>query len=90
MAKQPIIELSEHDKRILGVVGRAPYGREFVGIMRKVREQLCSLDSVDRDKDFNDQVEGRLIFKDFADELIEHLGREQQVRKQVSSQDFES
>jgi len=89
MAKEIILTLSEHDKRVLGTVGRNPYGKELVEIIRKVKNQLCSLDSVDRDKDFNDQVEGRLLFKDFADELIEHLTHEVRISKPLDRDEYE-
>jgi len=79
MAKEIILTLSEHDKRVLGTVE----------IIRKVKNQLCSLDSVDRDKDFNDQVEGRLLFKDFADELIEHLTHEVRISKPLDRDEYE-
>lgn len=80
MSKEIILVLTDHDKRVLSTVGRNAYGKELIDIIRKVKNQLCSLDSIDREKDYNDQVEGRLLFKGFADELIEHLSRELRVR----------
>lgn len=67
------IDFSEHDKQVLSRVGKGAYGRELVKILERAREQICSLESVDRTRDTGPQVEGRLLFKDFAAALIERL-----------------
>lgn len=85
-----MIDLSEHDKRVLASVGNGAYGKELVQIVSKVKQQLCSLDSVDKDKDYTPQVEGRLLFRDFADELTRYLSFEKKVgRTTVDRGDYE-
>lgn len=75
-----MITLNEHDKRVLANVGHGAYGREFVEIIEKVRKQLCSLEDLKPGTDHNTEVEGRILFKAFADVLIERMKFEQKPR----------
>lgn len=84
-----IIDLSDHDKRVLATIGRGPYGTEFIKIFKKARDQAASLDGIDRSKDYNDQVEGRLLFKDFSDEMLGHLNRNIRQKNRAEPEDFE-
>ena len=69
-----MIEFSEHEKQILSRIGQGAYGRELMDLLRKAKEQLCSLESLERGQDYNAQVEGRLLFKQFADTFVNYLG----------------
>lgn len=84
-----MIDLTEHDKRVLQNVGHAAYGRELTDIMRKIKAQLCSLDGLERGTDHNAAVEGRLLFKDFCDELVKHLSREERPKGTLRHEDYE-
>lgn len=83
-----MIDLTPHDKRVLGTVGVNAYGKELVQIIAKARDQLCSLGSIDTGKDYTGQVEGRLLFKSFADELIDHLSRTKRQMQELDSDDY--
>ena len=67
------IEISEHEKKVLSNVGHGAYGRDLVAIMRKVKAQVCSLEGIEPGGDHNAEVEGRLLFKTFADEILKYL-----------------
>lgn len=84
-----MIELSEHDKRVLASVGHGAYGRELVQIVQKAKGQIASLDGLERGKDHNAEVEGRLLFTDFANELIRHLTFEKRPKKNLEKDDYE-
>lgn len=83
-----MIEISDHDKRVLGIIGRGPYGKELTQIIVKARNQLSSLDSIDTSKPYTDQVEGRLLFKEFADELVDHLARPDRQMRRLDTDDY--
>lgn len=83
------IELSDHDKRILGNIGRGAYGKELIDIIKKIRNKLSSLDGLEPGQDHNAEVEGRLLFKGLADELIERLTAERLNRPQIDPEEFE-
>lgn len=84
-----MIPFTDHDKKVLSVIGRNPYGKELIEILRRARDASSSLDGIDRNGDVPAQVQGRLIFKDFADELIERLGYSKRVPKPLNPQEFE-
>lgn len=81
MTQEIRIDFSEHDKQVLTRVGNGAYGRELVKILERAKEQVCSLESVDRTRDTGAQVEGRLLFKDFAVALIERLTYEKGTKQ---------
>lgn len=77
-----MIKLSDHDKRVLSSVGHGAYGKEFIQILTKAKDQLCSLEGIERSTgDYGQQVEGRLLFKDFALELIELMQFEKRPKR---------
>lgn len=85
-----IIDITDHEKRVLASVGNGAYGRELQQILAKVTQQLCSLDSIDTSKDYTPQVEGRMLFKQFADELIRHLSFQKKIgENKVDRADYE-
>lgn len=79
MAIERTLDLSEHDKRVLSSVGHGPYGKELIAIIAKAKAQLSSLDGIERGGDYSAEVEGRLLFKDFAENLIRHLQYEKHL-----------
>lgn len=68
-----MINLKPHEKSVLSRVGHGAYGKEFIDILKKVRSQVSSLEGLESGVDHNVAVEGRLLFKGFADELIKDL-----------------
>lgn len=87
MAKQSL-RLSDHDLRILSSVGHGAYGKELIQILTKVKDQLCSIDGIERGSgNYGEQVEGRLIFKDFAIELIACLNFEKRSHMRPEDMD---
>lgn len=84
-----MIKISDHDKKILGNIGRGAYGKELIEIIKKITGQLTSLDSVDKTKDYTPQVEGRILFKEFSDELVEKLSFERRQMRPLDADDFE-
>ena len=82
MSAEIRVDFSEHDKQVLSRVGKGAYGRELVKILERAKDQICSLESVDRTRDAGPQVEGRLLFKDFANSLIERLSYEEKPKQQ--------
>ncbi len=82
MTKPILIEISDHDKRVLSSVGKGAYGKELMEIFTKVKRQLCSLEHLESGSDHNADVEGRLLFKQFADELIGYMSLEKRASRQ--------
>lgn len=80
-----MIALSEHEKRVLSVIGHGPYGKELVDIIRKLKSEMCSLETIERGTDYNNQIEGRLIFKELAESLIEHFEAEQRTPRKKTA-----
>lgn len=76
-----MIQLSDHEKTILQRIGKGSYGRELAEILAKARNQASSLEGLTPGGDHTAAVEGRLLFKEFADEIIRHLTRPDHVRK---------
>ena len=83
-----MIELSEHDKRVLSSVGHGAYGSELVQIIKKIRDQSASLEGLKPGGDHNAEVEGRLLFKEFADELIKNLSFQKRGPRPLDPADF--
>lgn len=75
-----MIELTDHDKRVLSTVGHGAYGRELLQILDKVKKQVCSLEGLEEGGDHNTAVEGRLLFKKLADEFIRYLSFEPRAK----------
>lgn len=84
-----LIELSEHDKKVLSIVGHGPYGRDFVKIIDRVKDEVCSLKNIDRNRDTGPQVEGRLLLKDAFEELIKRMTHDDQAHPHRPPEDFE-
>jgi hypothetical protein len=68
-----MIEIKAHERSVLSRVGHGPYGKELIDILKKVRAQVSSLEGLVPGVDHNAAVEGRLLFKQYADELIKDL-----------------
>lgn len=84
------IDLSDHDKRVLNIIGQNPYGKELVGILQRAKEKLCSIENLEPGGDHNAQVEGRLLFKAFADEIMKALTFEKRGAMPRKPVDFSS
>lgn len=81
--------LSEHDKVVLTRIGKGPYGQELAQIIRKVQQEKSSLDNIRKGEDYGPQVEGRLLFKEFVDELVEALAFTPHIPKKRGTDDYE-
>lgn len=82
-------DLSAHDKEVLSRIGRGAYGKELVAILQKVRRKNLSLEGVDVSREIDAQVQGRLIFKVFADEIIASLSFQPQHPHPLERDDYE-
>lgn len=76
-----MIEIKPHEKSVLSRVGHGPYGKEFIAILKKVRSQVSSLEGLKPGADHNAAVEGRLLFTQYADELIKSLEYEERKHR---------
>lgn len=83
-----MIDLTPHDKKVLAHIGRNGYGTEFVQILTKLRNQVSSLEGLEAGVDNNAGVEGRLLFKALADELIHHMRPDTRTRHVVDPDQF--
>lgn len=83
------INLSDHDKKVLRHIGSGPYGKELAKLLQKIRDRVCSLDGIDREREVAPQVEGRLLFKDFADELVTRLTQDRRQHRPVDIDEME-
>lgn len=72
-----MIQLKPHEKSVLSRVGHGAYGKEFIDILEKVTKQVSSLEGLVAGGDHNAAVEGRLLFKQFADEILKNLKYEE-------------
>lgn len=76
------LKLTEHQKMILSNIGSGGYGREFIEILEKIKTRLCSIEDLPSGGDHNAEVEGRVLFANFANALIEQLNVERRRRPQ--------
>lgn len=67
------LTFTDHEKRILSNIGQGAYGRELTDLMGKLKARVCSLEGLEDDADHNAEVKARLLFKKFAEALIEYL-----------------
>lgn len=58
-------------------VGRTETGRQLIGVLNRAKNHYASISTIDGKGDYGAQVEGRRIFVDFVDSLIERF----QLRK---------
>lgn len=73
MSHQIAIDLSEHEIKVMSIVGHGPYGRDLVKIFDRLCEEVCSLKNIDRSRDTAPQVEGRLLVQDAFKEIIKRM-----------------
>lgn len=64
---------TDHEKRVLSNVGQGAYGAEFIELLQKLRTRLCSIEDLPAGGDHNTEVAARLLFKEFADKLVEDM-----------------
>lgn len=76
-----MIEIKPHEKSVLSRVGHGAYGKELIDILKKVRRQASSIDGLKPGADHNAQIEGRLLFTQYADELIKYLEFEERKHR---------
>lgn len=84
-----MIDFSDHDRRVLSSVGHGAYGRELIDLLEKAKRQLCSLESIKPGGDHNSEVEGRILFKQLADEFIKHLTFEKHRGQPLKRDNYE-
>lgn len=68
MEKQ-ILELPKHLKRFASEIGRTEHGRAFVEILEEAERQYSNINTIDKDRDANPQIEGRQLMSEMIKEL---------------------
>lgn len=75
------------EKQILSSIGKQPDGRILVAMLKRRRDELLSVDSIDGTGDYGAQVEGRKLFKTIVNEFISAMQMEKKPMMQDDNAD---
>lgn len=77
------------EQRFLQDLGRGENGRDLINLLTRANQEYSSINGIDGGKDYGAQVEGRKLFVEFANELIEQMKTKTHVPRPTNIEDYE-
>ncbi len=84
-----MIQFTPQETRFLQSLGRSETGRDLTELFRSIKQQLSSVNSIDSTKDYGAQVEGRKLFAEFIDEIVNIIEVRKHKVKALSPEDYD-